>query len=119
MHQLNRQQLDRLRALLGDKHRALTQLIVERQSLASRLDGSDEMAEITADEREGARSDEVDVLLSRREGIELAEVGQALQRMDDGDYGTCVACGKPIAYARLEVQPAAAKCTACQEASER
>lgn len=113
------EQLDRLRVLLCDKHRELTQLIAERQSIEGRLDGSDEMAETITDGRDGTRSDEVDLLMSRREGVELTEVSRALQRMDVGDYGICLACGKPIAYARLEVQPAAAKCMACQATSER
>ena len=34
---------------------------------------------------------------------ELADVERALQRLDDGTYGTCEACGQPIGDERLEV----------------
>ena len=34
----------------------------------------------------------------------------ALVRVDDGTYGTCDVCGKPIEEKRLEANPAAATC---------
>jgi len=40
----------------------------------------------------------------------LEEVGAALSRIEDGTYGTCVACGKPIPPERLEAIPYAARC---------
>src|SRR5207302_7064081 len=50
---------------------------------------------------------------------ELADVEHALRRLDDGTYGTCEACGKPIGDERLEAQPAARFCLADQSAAER
>ena len=38
--------------------------------------------------------------------------------MDDDSYGTCLECGEPIAYARLEAQPFAGLCIVCQSARE-
>ena len=43
----------------------------------------------------------------------LAEVEHALGKMDDGTYGTCESCGKPIAAPRLEAMPAARFCIDC------
>lgn len=43
----------------------------------------------------------------------LAEVERALQKLDDGTYGTCEACGKPIAEPRLEAMPATKHCIDC------
>jgi DnaK suppressor protein len=40
----------------------------------------------------------------------LAEIQEALERMDKGTYGLCVTCGKPIAQERLEAVPWAARC---------
>jgi len=37
-------------------------------------------------------------------------VEQALQRLADGSYGTCVDCGKEIPAARLQAQPEAIRC---------
>lgn len=36
----------------------------------------------------------------------------ALQRLDDGTYGTCTTCGEPIPAERLEALPAADRCIA-------
>jgi RNA polymerase-binding transcription factor DksA len=43
----------------------------------------------------------------------LAEVREALDKMDAGTYGMCESCGQPIAPARLEAQPAARQCIDC------
>jgi DnaK suppressor protein len=50
---------------------------------------------------------------------QLAEVLDALQRIDDGTYGTCADCGKPIPEGRLEAKPEAARCVACQGQRDR
>jgi RNA polymerase-binding transcription factor DksA len=42
----------------------------------------------------------------------LDEVGAALARLQDGSYGLCDVCGKPIGSARLEAMPAARRCIA-------
>jgi RNA polymerase-binding transcription factor DksA len=47
--------------------------------------------------------------LARVEG-ELGDVERALQRLDDGTYGTCSACGAALTDAELEAAPASALC---------
>jgi RNA polymerase-binding transcription factor DksA len=37
-------------------------------------------------------------------------VTQALQRLEDGSYGTCVDCGREIPAERLKAQPEAIRC---------
>lgn len=44
----------------------------------------------------------------------LVEVEHALQKMDEGTYGLCDECGKPIAPARLEALPWANLCIDCK-----
>jgi DnaK suppressor protein len=44
---------------------------------------------------------------------ELAEIDDALSRIQDGRYGTCVACGGPIGLQRLRAIPEARYCMAC------
>jgi RNA polymerase-binding transcription factor DksA len=43
----------------------------------------------------------------------IAEVDEALHRVDTGAYGVCEGCGQPIARERLEVRPFARRCIAC------
>jgi RNA polymerase-binding protein DksA len=56
-------------------------------------------------------------ILDNIEG-ELADIEHALQRLDDGTYGTCEACGKPIGDERLEAMPATRFCLEDQGAAE-
>ncbi len=49
----------------------------------------------------------------------LTQVRDALQRIEDGTYGKCIDCGRPIEPARLEVIPWAAYCLADQEKHDR
>ncbi len=42
--------------------------------------------------------------------VTRADVVRALEKLDDGSYGVCDACAKPIAPARLEALPWAVLC---------
>ena len=41
---------------------------------------------------------------------EIVQIRYALQRIENGTYGTCAKCGKDIARARLEARPIATRC---------
>jgi RNA polymerase-binding transcription factor DksA len=43
----------------------------------------------------------------------------ALDHLREGDYGTCVECGEPIAPARLRAMPEVETCVRCQDRIER
>ncbi|MEW6661632.1 MAG: TraR/DksA C4-type zinc finger protein [Bacillota bacterium] len=43
----------------------------------------------------------------------LEKIEKALDRMDAGTYGKCLACGKEISHARLEAEPEAEFCIDC------
>lgn len=49
----------------------------------------------------------------------LAEIDAALERIDDGTYGTCVVCGRPIDAERLQAVPYATLCIDDKRARER
>jgi len=51
------------------------------------------------------------LLAAARERI--AEVDDALHRVDAGTYGACERCGQPIAEERLAARPFARSCVAC------
>ncbi|UMG92752.1 TraR/DksA C4-type zinc finger protein [Nocardioides sp. TF02-7] len=43
----------------------------------------------------------------------LREVVEALERLDDGSYGDCLSCHRPIELARLVQRPWAVYCAGC------
>lgn len=49
----------------------------------------------------------------------LNQVNSALERLDDGTYGTCQRCNRPINPERLEAFPYVAYCIECQTILER
>jgi DnaK suppressor protein len=44
-------------------------------------------------------------------------VVRALQKLDEGSYGTCDNCGRPIAPARLRFAPESVLCVECARAA--
>lgn len=61
-------------------------------------------------ERERLEQGQPDASSLEQVEAELADVEQALRRLDEGSYGTCEVCGGPITDARLEAHPAARVC---------
>ncbi|GAB3811955.1 TraR/DksA family transcriptional regulator [Micromonospora zhanjiangensis] len=53
------------------------------------------------------------LVAAARQGI--SDTSQALERMAEGGYGVCAACGRDIPTARLEVLPSARYCVPCQQ----
>ncbi len=48
----------------------------------------------------------------------LRDVVDALQRMDDGRYGSCRLCNSPLETERLEVLPQVSLCMDCQRTEQ-
>lgn len=70
---------------------------------------------------QGDRSRQPRAALRRRlrelrsiEVAEAAEIQRAIERMDDGLYGTCMGCGAQIPDVRLRVRPEATLCVRCR-----
>ena len=57
------------------------------------------------------------VLIDKLEGMRK-QVTAALQRIEDGTYGTCVTCGRPIPPERLEALPFAGQCLDCKSKNQ-
>lgn len=57
--------------------------------------------------------------LAEVESRELAKINEALDRISDGRYGKCDACGGNIKAARLQAVPHATECIDCARAAER
>ena len=50
---------------------------------------------------------------------QLENIQAALQRLNEGSYGLCAACGEPIPPDRLDVLPYACLCVRCQTQQEQ
>lgn len=74
----------------------------------------DEVDQAQDRERRVVSGDLLDLYLS-----ELGEVEAARARIAQGTYGVCADCSEPIEPKRLDAQPTARRCLACQERRER
>jgi|SRR3989344_1929050 len=49
--------------------------------------------------------------------VSLFNVNKALERIEQGNYGLCEKCGRPISPERLEAFPSASSCMDCKQKS--
>ncbi|MBP2063228.1 TraR/DksA family transcriptional regulator [Streptomyces iranensis] len=65
---------------------------------------------------EGVQSTDAHLVSAQTEAIQrvLTEIDEAFARVDDGVYGTCQGCAKPVPAERLEILPYTRYCVACQ-----
>jgi DnaK suppressor protein len=75
---------------------------------------ADEVDEIQANERREIGFATRELLVVR-----VNRITAALERLDQGEYGTCVECGEAIAPARLQAMPEVLTCVRCQDRLER
>ena len=53
-----------------------------------------------------------------RERKLLVKIQEALNRIDDGTFGTCQECGEDISESRLKARPVATLCVECKRMQE-
>ena len=114
-------ELKKVRRQLQEEIAGLNADISEVESaIAERLgdavgDAGDDPADAGAKTYE--REHELALTEHARELLALGE--RALARMDDGTFGVCESCGKPIGKARLQAFPRATLCVTCKQREER
>ena len=110
-----------------DTNRFREALLAERKRIAAALENlknenpgsvEDETGEETSDQHladtaTAMRDRELDYGLTENEEDLLLAIDGALQRIEDGTYGICSNCGKPIGEERLEALPWADTCIDC------
>lgn len=72
-----------------------------------------------ADSATATLNREIDYTLEENSEHVLGSIDDALGRIEEGTFGTCVRCGRPIAEERLEAIPYATRCIDCQRLAER
>ena len=114
---LDAEQRGSLREVLLARRQALLDSLALHTGGESRAQHARELLQQDSDDaREHAADREVDLAFTDQERLELAAIGQALQRLEAGaagDYGLCDDCGAAIAFERLQVQPQALRCIGC------
>lgn len=101
----------------------LEKKLLERQAELKKLDeeGASWRSTVELDQQSVGRLSRMDAMQqqemaqaeARRRTSDLARIDQALKRLASDEYGWCAECGEPIAYRRLEIDPAAHLCVEC------
>jgi DnaK suppressor protein len=91
---------------------------IARRSKASTESSAQDIGDIL-DSVSEERTRELDLILTDREKRKLAQIDDAIDRIEEGTYGLCEECGIKIPKARLKVLPFAIYCVECQEKNER
>jgi len=109
--------LEQYRKKLVDKRRELTAAYTKNRHYGRESDegGTQDLA----DKASSSYTKEFLYSLSNTERTILEQVGKAIDRMDEGEYGTCMECAEKISKKRLDAVPWARFCVPCQERIEQ
>lgn len=112
---MEREDLHYFRELLGNM---LEEIQKKGQSTLDDMSGSNQSYADPAD-RASQESDQFFTLRLRDRDRKLVnKVKEALERIDDGTYGLCDACGGEISVARLQARPVTTLCIQCKSKQE-
>ena len=103
---------ERVMAALDYLHLENAGSLREESEEAPIADNMAETASVTLDR-------EIDYSLEEASNHVLAAIDEALVRVDEGTYGSCSSCGRPIGEERLEAIPYATQCIDCRRREER
>ena len=121
MRYLTIEQRESLQRKLSDRAAALRDEI----AAALRRSGSPEAIGLVNhldeidDEAVADLESSIEIAEIERDLSELRRTQGALQRLHTPDYGICADCGADIPYSRLNAEPSATRCVACQTKAER
>lgn len=105
-----------------------TQKAIIRQRLVDRLDATRAELEEAAELLRSKGKDDWDIdepmiggvqwemVIARQEILKarIDELEDALDRLDEGEYGICQQCGRIISPERLDTMPEATRCVECE-----
>ena len=121
---LSAKELDEFRTALIGEQKELERQLAELEESSFSTPQSDISGEVAFDEEpadSGTATFERERDLSLENNIRdlLEKIDKALKRMDDGTYGICERCGKPIEKARLKALPYVDLCIKDAQARSR
>ena len=108
--------LKSIREELADERRLLVAMMQsEKDQLAHKEMGLADPSDMAS----GGMESDLSLGLMANEAARLEKIDEAIKRIDEGSYGICVECEKPIPKKRLEFLPFALRCLECEGNRER
>ena len=114
---MDRKKVELYRKRLLDKQQELTRSVSKSDQDGREAD--EEGTQDIADKAANAYTKEFLFHQSNDNRQILVLVSEALERIRDGSYGTCVACNQDVQAKRLEAVPWARHCIECQEKQDQ
>jgi len=99
--------LERLERLQTEADKTLGDLTQEKENMPDSIDLASEESER-----------DFNIRIKDRERRLIMKVREALQRIEEGEFGICVACGEDISEKRLIARPVTTHCIDCKTAAE-
>lgn len=112
---MQKKKLNYFKEMLNER---LEELIREAERTISDMTGSEDTFPDPTD-RASLEADRNFLLRIRdRERKLIVKIQEALDRIDDGTFGTCESCGEDIGQKRLNARPVTTLCIECKRAQE-
>jgi RNA polymerase-binding transcription factor len=116
--------------LVGKKKKYYDALVKSRKSIIEQINfhssealdsesNNEKMTTHMADLGSDNSRRDMELQLLTAEGDVVERIDEAIERLHNNDYGTCIDCDKTISDARLEVKPYAYYCIKCKSIREK
>ena len=116
---MDAEKLEHYREILRKQLRQHSEIVRDNQSDALEMAAADDGVKDVADMSVADVNQEIEYRLSERASQTVADIDQALMRIDEGSYGVCGRCGKDIPERRLDALPTARFDAECQTLIEQ
>lgn len=100
--------MEELRGLLGDAEKTVSEMTVDSTSFPDPTDRATQESDRNFELR-----------IRDRERKLINKIKEALERLDEGEFGVCDSCGEDISEARLKARPVTTLCIDCKMEQER
>ncbi|MDZ7370040.1 MAG: TraR/DksA C4-type zinc finger protein [candidate division KSB1 bacterium] len=122
---MDKETLEHFKALIEEKRAELLRQLEQMEanglktSLRESTGNHSSYSLHMADQGTDTMAQEQQFMMASREQNYLYHLNLALERIEKGEFGICVRCGKEISRERLEAVPHVRLCIECKEKEER
>ncbi|HNW15085.1 MAG TPA: TraR/DksA C4-type zinc finger protein [bacterium] len=115
---LTKKQLDKIKKLLNEE---LAEIEERNREKVNEMENEGDAETFHGDEADQANYLEHRNRLLRlrdRDRKLINKIRQTLEKIEEGEYGTCESCGCDIGFERLKLRPVASLCIECKQEEE-